>query len=64
MGVIDDLSRDRPASSLAGVPYVDIGAAFPGAAPLFDLCNPLVDRSLADHHAAFCQVHEILAGLV
>ena len=64
MGVIDDLSRDRPVPSLAGVPYVDLVPLFPGMSALFDLCNPLLVRSLEDHHVAFRRVHEILRCLV
>ena len=64
MGVIDDLSRDRPTPSLRGVPAVDLLSVFPTMTSLFELCNPLVVRSLDEHYVAFGRVHEILCCLV
>ena len=63
MGVIDDLSRDRPVPSLSGVPYVDLLVIFPGLTALLALCDPQLSRSLEDHFSAFSRVHELLRSL-
>ena len=63
MGVIDDLSRDRPTPSLWAARHVNIASEVPEIVEIFAICDPFLDRSLEDHHAAFCRVHSLLSRL-